>query len=1131
MPSLEEKIDQLKSAIAAQEALRPTLGDAVVEVTLTALRARLESLISEQKSAGRPKTELSSEALLAQLQSYVPKQLADKMRATGQIEGERREVTVVFADISGFTALSERLDPEDVASLVNDCLKELVLAVYQYEGVVDKFVGDSIMAVFGAPVALEDDADRALRAALSMRERLQGFNRRWIERLGQPLDLHIGINTGMVIAGNVGSDLRMSYTVIGDTVNTAARLQDAAKAGQVFVSRSTYRLTRGAFAFQALDSIQVKGKRDPLQVYELLHAKVQPDKARGVEGLASPLVGRDRERKVLVKCLEELKRGRGQTVMILGEAGIGKSRLIAEVRQREGRDLTWLEGRSFAFSRALSYGPFLDLLRRYASIADEDSEAEARSSLRARLEEIFPGEKEVYPVLAQLLSMRLDPEEAAIVGAMAGEAFRARLFAILEGFLLRLAAEKPVGLVLEDLHWADQSSIDLVSYLLSLAARAPVAIVMLGRPRGESPGNWEKLAPTIEGFRDRFTEISLQPLSEESSHHLVKGLLSGSVLPEKLGQVILDKAEGNPFFVEEVLRSLIERGVLTREDTGWNVTGLVQTIQVPDTLQGVLLSRLDRLPEQTKRVVQKAAVIGRIFLYRVLDHMARGETGLETQVMLLEDAELVRERSRIPEIEYIFHHALTQEVAYQTLLAPARKQLHQKVGEAMEAIFTQRIEEFTGLLAYHYFRGEAWEKALEYSARAAGAAVQLYAYAEAREHYRRALEALKYLPDGKAVREKRVDLSVQLVNVSLQAESPEKNLALLAEAETTALSLNDPARVARTQLWIGRAHYLAGRSREAIGYFQKVLAVAPKLGDPELLALPGAVIGRVLFMQGHFTKSLQLLDQAAPLLEAMKNRHEALFACIYRAGARTCLGDYEAGLAELNGVLKIAQASRNQNAETMAHTALAMIRLIAGRYAEAIEDAHAALAVAEKSGDAMFRYSSNSFMAWGLTGMGDYEGALRHWAAAHEAAKPLGGRLLLGEWLAGIESETLLESGDLDSALKKAEEALAIAKAAGSVIAEALAERAIGRVLAASPPPRCDEADAHLAKGVSIMEGIGAKFDVARTSLALSQARIARGDHSGAVEPLQRALALSSECGLSREGKIARNLLTRVGIA
>ena len=1128
MPTPEEQIAQLQSAISAQEALRATLGSAVVDITVSALRSQLESLLAEQSAAGKPKTGPSSEALLEQLRSYIPKQLADKMRTCGQIEGERRQVTVLFADISGFTALSERTEAEDLAVLMSDCLKELVQAVYQYEGMVDKFIGDCIMAVFGAPIAMEDDAERALRAALAMKGNLQNFNRRWIEKLGDPLSLHIGVNTGLVIAGNVGSDLRMSYTVMGDTVNVAARLQDAAKAGQVFLSRSTYRLTRGAFLFQVLEPIKVKGKRDPLMVYELQQAKVQPDKARGIEGLASPLVGRGTERQALAKYLEEVRQARGQIVMIQGAAGIGKSRLLAEIRRREGKDLTWLEGRSFAFSRALSYGPFLDLLRRYAGIADEDGEAEARVSLRARLDEIFPVEKDVYPVLAQLLSMRLEPEETAIIGSMGGEVYRSRLFAIMEEFLVRLAARKPVAVVFEDLHWADHSSIELVGHILSVTTRAAVAIVILGRPKQEASGNWEQLVPALEGRRDRLHEISLQPLSGDSSLDLVKRLLDGSALPEELCGAVLDKAEGNPFFVEEVLRSLIERGVLARDGAGWRVTELVKNIQVPDTLQGVLLARLDRLPEETKRVIQKAAVIGRVFLYRVLDHMAREEAELETQIMLLEDAELVRERSRFPEVEYVFEHALTQEVAYQTLLAPARKAIHHKVAEAMEEIFVERADEFTGLLAYHYSRGEAWEKSHEHSTRAGSTMAQIFAYAEAREHFRRALEAVKHLPDNEAHRRHQVDLSVRLVDVSLQAESPEKNMALLTGVEGMAQSLGDPVRLARVQLWMGRIHYIAGRTREAIGWFQKVLAAAPQLGDPEMLALPGAVIGRALFMQGHFRKSLQLLDQAIPLLEAAKNRHEVLFAYIYRAGSRTAMGDYATGSREMMGVLKMAQASHNLNAETMAHTAFALIQLIAGNYTEAIENARQALAVAEKSGDAMFRYSSNSFIAWGLTGLQDHPAAMKHWAAAHEAAKPLGGRLLLGEWLTAIESETVLQAGDAAAALKKGEEALAIAKAAGSVIAEALAERAIGRALAASPAPGPDDAEAHLAKSASLAEGIGAKFDLARSLLAQGQCRIARGSGNHDLEPLQRAAQLAGECGLHQDETVAQELLAKM---
>ena len=301
--------------------------------------------------------------------------------------------------------------------------------------------------------------------------------------------------------------------------------------------------------------------------------------------------------------------------------------------------------------------------------------------------------------------------------------------------------------------------------------------------------------------------------------------------------------------------------------------------------------------------------------------------------------------------------------------------------------------------------------------------------------------------------------------------------------------------------------------------------MAPKFGDPELMALPGAVIGRVLILQGQFAKAFQLLDRSAPLLEAMQNRHEFLFACLYRAVARVFLGDYAAGAAEIDQVLKIAQASRNQNAESMVYTAQAMSRVTAGKYQEAMEAAQASLAVAEKSGDTMFRYSSNSFMAWALTGLGEYQRALEHWSAAHEAARPLGGRLLLGEWLAAIESDTLLKAGDIPAALTKGEEALAIAKAAGSIIAEALSESAIGNACAAGPTPDYEKAEAHLAKSLSLLESISAKFHLARVSLALGRVRLRRKDWEGAAQMLQQASSLASQCPLPLEEAQARDLL------
>jgi tetratricopeptide (TPR) repeat protein len=446
----------------------------------------------------------------------------------------------------------------------------------------------------------------------------------------------------------------------------------------------------------------------------------------------------------------------------------------------------------------------------------------------------------------------------------------------------------------------------------------------------------------------------------------------------------------------------------------------------------------------------------------------------------------------------------------------------------MEAIFSERIDQHRALLAYHFFKGEDWERAFEYSVGAADAAVQLYAYAEAREHYHRALDSLKHLPDNASNRQKQVDISVRLVSASHTSESPEKNLAILTEAENLASALADEARLARVQLWIGRVHYLAGRLPEAISYFQKVLAVAPEFGDPELLALPGAVIGRVLVVQGQFAKAHQLLERSIPLLEATKNRQELLFACVYRGVSRTCLGDYTAGAAELDQVLKMAQASRNQNAEAMVQTALAMTRLVAGKYPEAMGAAQAALAVAEKTGDTMFCYSSNSFMAWALTGLGEHQRALEHWSAAHKALRSLGGRILFTDWWVAIESGTLLGAGDIPAALKKGEEALAMAKATGSLIAEALSESAIGNALAAGPTPDHKNAEAHLARSLSLLESIGAKFDLARGSLALGRVRIGLKDREGASKLLRQASSLASQCSLHREEAMARDLLQEI---
>ena len=1124
MDSRDEQIAQLQAAIAAQEAMRETLGDATVELSLKPLRSLLDSLLAEQAAQTN---EPSREGLLAQLQSYIPKQLAEKIRTSGHVEGERRQVTVIFADVSGFTSLSEKLDPEDVASLMNDCLKELVDAVYQYEGMVDKFIGDCIMAVFGAPIALEDDAERALHAALSMRERLEMFNRRWSDKLEEPLSLHIGINSGTVIAGNVGNDLRMSYTVMGDTVNVASRLEGAATRGQIFVSQSTYRLAAGAFRFRALEPLTVKGKREPLTVYELIDAKIQPERIRGLEGLTSPLVGRDSEIKAIQKAVTATKLGQSAIVLVYGEAGVGKSRLLREVRSADSDESIWLEGRCFAANQTLSYAPILDLLRRHIGITNEQSVEEQQAALRRHVTADFPTKPEVYSILAQLLSLPLTADDTEFVKTLKGEEFRTHLFSIIEQRLRALSEKQPVILLLEDLHWADQSTIELLANVLPLIKQTRLTFINVSRSRHEPTTLWSRLNPVLENYRDYLIEVPLQSLTADSSRTLVRELLGGDYLPESLAAEIFAKAEGNPFFLEEVLRSLIEGGKLVAEGGKWTVAPMSGALSVPDTLQGVLLSRLDRLSEELRQLIQKASVIGRVFLYRILEKVAGARAALDNQLASLETSDLVRERARLPEIEYIFKHALTQEVAYRTLLAPARKALHQEVGNALESVFRDRLEEFAGVLAYHYFAAESWEKALQYSTQSAKAASRLEAYPEVRGHCRRALESLDHLPETPERLVQKVDLILRLVGASLNAESPDKNLAALAKAEAILKTMDDPVRLVRVQLLTGRSHYMAGRTVEAIGYFQKVVAAAPGLGQPQLMAVPGSVIGQALSVQGHFKKALEFFDQAIPLLEATGEQHEMLMALGYRGCGRTYHGRYADAMSDINTVLEMGYAGHDQNAIAMGYSALGWSQLVAGEYAKGIAAARKLLEVAEATGGDIFRYGGNSLLGWGTFRLGHARESLAHWATAHEIAKSLGGRLVFAEFFAPMEAHALLESGDVQAALKKAEEALARSEAEQSIVGEALARCAIGRALVASPE-RLGEAQAHSAKACEILEGMGATYDLARAVLIDAEIQLAGDNHSSVRTKLERAARLAHECQLTREESVARALLAKL---
>ena len=707
--------EQLEEAIAALESQRNMLGDAVVDAALAPMREKLAAL-----------------------------QAPPKMPSTQQVErgrtGERKLVTVMFADISGFTVLSENMDPESVRDLMNQCFTHLVPCITQYEGTIDKFIGDEIMALFGAPRAHENDAERAIRAALDMMEVLEHFNHEHHINLG----LHFGINTGLVLAGDIGAGLRREYSVMGDAVNLAARLEDVSERGQIFVGPHTYRLTSPIFEFETLEPIKLKGRTEAIPAYRVLGLKAKPGKVRGLamKGISSPLVGREKEREKIQARLQQVRNGQGGIVGVIGEAGLGKSRLVAELRTAT-TDVLWLEGDTLSFGQTISYWPFQQILRSWSGITEDDDANTMWFKLESHIRKLFGEETVDYlPYLSSLLALEIRGEYAERVKHLDGDAMGKQIFLATRRFFERLARNQPTVLVFEDIHWMDASSEALLEHILPLVETVPLLFIGLSRPERDTATR-QLREVWIREYSDRYLEIRLAPLSILDSTQLIRNLLEVENLPANLRELMVKRADGNPFFLEEVIRTLIDTGAVTRDvpSGSWQATAQIESLQIPETIQGVIMARVDRLDDEVKQVLRVASVIGRNFLYRVLKAMSEASQRLDDSLGKLQQTELILEKQATPELEYMFKHALAQEATYESILLQKRRGLHARVAQAIESLFAERLEEFHGLLAYHYAKAEMWDKAQAYLLKAGDQAGRISADAEALNLYQQALAA------------------------------------------------------------------------------------------------------------------------------------------------------------------------------------------------------------------------------------------------------------------------------------------------------------------------------------------------------------------------------------------------------
>ena len=697
-----------------------------------------------------------------------------------KLEGERRPATVVLADISGSTDLLEAIGSEAWVEIMNHVLQILESEVYRFGGEVDQFRGDGLVAFFGARSAHEDDPERAVLAGLAMQQAIEPYAAELAHRQGIDLLLRVGVNTGQVIVASIGDRRRHSEeTAMGQAIALAARMETAAEPGTVLVSGNTYRLTESQFEWEPLGEIVVKGMSQPIAVYRPLAHRTDAPSGRperlGAYGLAVPLIGREEALDNLEGCVQDLRNGQGGIVLVTGDRGVGKSLLISELRQHVARadillaeahdgdaprpiPLTWLSGRCRSYEQSRPYSLWLDLLRGWLGVREDETPAETRDRLQHRAGELW-GDRwsEFFPYLAALQSLPLEEEFAERLRHLDAEGLRQQFFLALWSWVKAMARRGPLALAFSDVHWADTTSLDLLRHCLPLCDHQALLFVIVFRPDRVSPV-WEFRHRVETEFPHRVTSLTLPPLTKAQSSQMIDHLIGPSVLPAETRDLVLSKAEGNPYYITEFIHSLIDQGVLAQDAQGWRTTRPVASLDLPDSLQSLLLARIDSLSAGERRVLQMAAVVGSVFWFKVLTNLAGDAAVLKKHLTALQRAQLIRERGRTPDLgmEYLFQSTLIRDAAYEALLGTQRVAYHRQTAEQTERLLgPEALTQHAGVLAYHFRNAEEHRKELFYTLQAAEQARGVYANAEAMEHYTRVVELLDEM-EAEAIDENRL---------------------------------------------------------------------------------------------------------------------------------------------------------------------------------------------------------------------------------------------------------------------------------------------------------------------------------------------------------------------------------------
>jgi class 3 adenylate cyclase/tetratricopeptide (TPR) repeat protein len=783
------------------------------------------------------------------------------------IEGERKHVTVIFSDLTGYTTMSEKLDPEEVKGITSRIFSEISKIVGKYDGFIEKYAGDAIMAIFGVPKAHEDDPIRAVKAAREIHELVDAMSPDVESNIGQPISMHTGINTGLVVTGEVDLE-RGTHGIAGDTINVASRLSHLAKPGEILIDTDTCLQAEGYFTCEFLEATTVKGKAEPIQVHKVLSQREKPITIRRLSGLRADLIGRKAELAQLQEAVERLKEGRRSIIAICGDAGTGKSRLVEEFKASlDLSKIRWREGHSYSYSQNIPYFPIIDLMNRAWKIKEDDSPKMVREKIEAGIERLLAARENVAPYIGSLYSLSYSETEN-----LDAESWRSRLFQGIKSIIAALTQHAPTIFCFEDIHWSDPSSLDLLRFLIS-DPKLPALFLCVHRLPFSLFSAHQQSA-----LGDYYEEIRLQDFSPSDTLEMVDSLLQTDSIPGELRTFIQKKVEGNPFYVEEAINSLVENRTLIQDGRTWKLTKPLTQTDIPPTMQGVISARLDRLETDMKRILQEASVIGRAFLREILKRVTVLKDSLDQGLHSLEMLDLVRVRSLQPDLEYIFKHALTQEVVYNGLLKKERRALHESIGLVVEQLFQERLSEFYETLAFHFKRGRSVLKAIDYLTKSAQKSLDRYALEESHKYYQEAFDLLRDHPESGRDKDRLViDLLLKWAIVFYYRADFTTLIELLTPQIKLAESLGDKAQLGMFYAWLGWAIYFKERLKESHGYLSRALEIGKETGDQRLIAYASTWLAWSHMSLGEFDKAIASGDRAVELSKLFPLDHYLYF--------------------------------------------------------------------------------------------------------------------------------------------------------------------------------------------------------------------------------------------------------------